>query len=683
MHKGATNMEANNGELRISELKTLIEHHNSLYYDHDASEISDTEYDVLVSELRSLEETHGATEDSPTQHVGGTASSRGVEHIVPLLSLQDVFDEDSVCSFMKASVSKVSKAFSADEITQNIASLPISFVVEPKIDGLSVSAEYRNGRYFRGLTRGDGQFGEDITENLRMVKGMPETIDAEYDVLVVRGEVFMPIEAFEAANRVQETLGKKLFANPRNCAAGTLRQSDPALVAERGLEIFVFNVQYASGGELPPDHKSSIYEMAEFGFQICPVYGPFTEYNNVIRQIKKIGETRGQLPYGIDGAVVKVDNLALRDGFGNTSKTPRWAVAFKYPPEEKETIIQDIRLQVGRTGRITPLAILEPVQLAGTTVTKATLHNQAQINSLGVNVGDTVKVRKAGDIIPEIVSVAKHGENEKPFEIPLVCPECGHKAIKDGADIRCVNEFCEAQTARQIAFFASRDCMDIDGLGPAAVDGLLEHGFIKNYADLYTLKNKRTELIESNAIGKEKTVDNLLAAIENSKSRELPRVIKAIGGKGIGRHVGKLLADRFGSIVGIYNATHGEIAAIPGIGASTAHDVKGVFCKSSIRDMLQVMANNGVNMVAAQKPKGGALTGMTLVVTGTLPTLGRKEAEKLIEDNGGKTSGSVSKNTAYVVAGEAAGSKLAKAQSLGVPVIDEARLLEMCVEHSA
>jgi DNA ligase (NAD+) len=661
---------------RIKKLKELIEHHNMLYYDLDDPEISDSEYDALMRELRELEKIQSADTDSPTQNVGGTVSGKGVAHVVPLLSLQDVFDEDSVRSFMSTSSSK---AISADAgMDPNIAGLSVTYVVEPKIDGLSVSAEYRNGRYFRGLTRGDGQFGEDITENLRMVKGVPEIIDTEYEVLVVRGEVFMPIEAFEATNRVQETLGKKLFANPRNCAAGTLRQSDPALVAERGLEIFVFNVQYASGDELPPDHKGSMHEMKELGFQTCPVHGPYTQHDDVVRHIKIIGETRGQLPYGIDGAVVKVDSLALRDELGNTSKTPRWAVAYKYPPETEETVIKDILLQVGRTGRITPLAVFEPIQLAGTTVAKATLHNQAQINTLGVNIGDTVIVRKAGDIIPEIVSVAEHGENKGPFEIPHICPECGHQAIEDGADIRCVNEFCEAQIARQIVFFASRDCMDIDGLGPAAVDGLFEHGFVKSSADLYTLKNKRTELIASNAIGKEKTVDNLLAAIENSKSRELPRVIKAIGGKGIGHHVGKLLAEKFGSIDGIYGANHGEIAEIPGIGANTAHDIMGVFCKSSVQDMLKVMADNGVNMVAAQKPKGGALTGMMLVITGTLPTLGRKEAEKLIEDNGGKASGSVSKNTSYLVAGEAAGSKLTKAQTLGVPVIDEARLLDMC-----
>jgi len=665
-------MELQQAIQRVEWLRQQIRRHNELYYVQDAPEITDGEYDTLMQELRQLEETypHLVSEDSPTQVVGGRPDAgKEVELTVPMLSLRDVFSEPDVVRFV-------------DSVKERLGD-SVRFIVEPKIDGLSVSLDYRNGSFELGATRGDGRVGENITENLRRVNGVPDHIDHK-PRLILRGEVFMPESALLEANRIREENDERLYKNTRNCAAGTLRQGDPQIVEDRKLHLFVFNLQLDEG-----DPRKSHLETKRFieglGFSFCPTYGLYSESSEVLAAIRQIDELRKSLTYGIDGAVVKVDDFHGREILGDTEKYPRWAVAYKYPPEQKQTTVKDIILQVGRTGRITPVALMTPVELAGTTVSRAVLHNQNQIDRLDIRIGDTVVVQKAGDIIPAIVQVVteKRKAGAVKYTIPLFCPVCGETAeyVDGGADLRCQNLTCPAQRQRRAVFFACKDCMDIDGLGPATVEALIKEGYLEKPSDMYLLHERREELIQSNCIGREKTVDNLLAAIEKSKSRDLPYVIKALGGRIMGERVGKILTKRFGSMEHIVTATLEEVAVLDGIGDKTAKEIIKLFSNQAILEMLYVMEQAGVNMVGQKlAAQGNALEGKVFVITGTLPTLKRAEAKRLIEANGGKVSGSVSKKTSYLLVGEDPGSKLNDATENGVAIITEEELLEMIAD---
>jgi DNA ligase (NAD+) len=542
--------------------------------------------------------------------------------------------------------------------------------VEPKIDGLSVSAEYRDGKYFRGLSRGNGQEGEDITKNLANVKGLPREID-EKGTLIVRGEVYMPIRDFRRVNEEREKSGDTPFANPRNCAVGTLKQSDPALVSERGLSILVFNVQKSD--TLYKTHTEAMGEMKKLGFAVCPSEVCDTA-EEVIRAIDVMGETRTALPYGTDGAVVKLDRLADREVLGATDKVPRWAIAYKFKTEQKESVVTGITLQVGRTGRITPVAELGPVQIGGSTVTRASLHNQDIIDDIGVGVGDTVLVQKAGEIIPEIVKVTAKG-NGGVFKIPLECPVCHSLAIVDGADVRCANEDCPARLSGRVSFFASKDCMDIDGFGPAVADAITEDGYVKSLPDIYKLGLRRDRLASWGRVGREKAVDKLLAAVEISKDVPFERFFKALGIKGAGAHVGKVLAERFGDTQEVLGLSESELAELPGIGKDTASAIYLHFREHGTE--IRALLGAGVKPVMRAKPSGGAFFGKTFVITGTLPSVDRRKAEEIITENGGKVSSGVSKNTDFLLAGDSAGSKLEKAKALGITILSEDDLLSM------
>lgn len=655
---------------RIEELRSLIEYHNDRYYNQDDPEITDFEYDNLVRELRALEQEHPeyVEKTSPTQKVGGTVKRelKKVQHDVPVVSLQDVFTKEDVYAFVDKMKAEL------DDPT---------FVVERKIDGLSVVLRYYNGLLTEGITRGNGEIGESVLENLLQIKSIPKEIAARLSYLEVRGEVYMSNKSFEAVNEAQDMQGKKLFANPRNCAAGTLRQLDPAIVKERNLDIFIFNLEISQGKEFA-SHSETFQWMQEQGFTVSPEYQVCKSADEVWEAISKIGKDRWKLPYGIDGAVVKVDSLDDRKQLGLTSKVPRWAVAYKYPPEQKETVVEAITIQVGRTGRLTPLASLKPVRLAGTTVSKATLHNQDFIDLKDIRIGDAVVVQKAGDIIPEVIRVIleKRTQDSQKYVLPETCPICGAKTEreKDGAHTHCTNKECSAKSMRSIIYFASKDAMNIEGFGPSTVEALVENGYIKDVSDIYHLAQHRDELIEKGIVGKEKSVDNLLKAIDVSKKNDIDRLITGFGIRNLGRQSARVLAMNFADMDAVVNASYDQLIALSGFGDILAEDILDYFKQEKVHVLLGKLKDAGVNMISSSgEIKDARLSGKTFVVTGALPTLKREEATELIERFGGKSSSSVSKKTSYVLAGENAGSKLNKAQELGIPVISEEEFLEI------
>lgn len=649
---------------RVKELRETIERHNHSYYVLDNPTISDYDYDRLLHELIDLEAEFPAlaAENSPTRRVGGAALNTfaPVRHEVQMGSLQDVFDVEELRAF--------------DTRVRETVACPV-YTVEPKIDGLSVSLEYRNGQFVRGSTRGDGITGEDVSENLKTVRSIPMSLREPLPFLEVRGEVYMPRASFDRVVARQLENEEEPFKNPRNAAAGSLRQKDSRVTAQRGLDIFVFNIQQVEGKNLSA-HRESLDFLQEQGFKVIPTCKRFSEIESAIAEVERIGEARYQFPFDIDGAVIKVDSFADRELLGATSKFPRWAVAFKYPPEEKETTLRDILIQVGRTGALTPTAVFEPITLAGTTVSRAVLHNQDFINEKGVAVGDRIIVRKAGDIIPEVVAVAHHQEGAPPYQIPSTCPSCGSIAEREEGEavLRCVNMACPAQVARNLVHFASRDAMDVDGLGPAIVHQLLDAGLVQSFADLYTLEEGQLAKLER--MGK-RSAKNLVNALEASKSRDLSRLLFALGIRGIGQRSAQLLAQRFGEMDGVMSATAEEIAGIEGYGEIMAQSVVDFFALEQNRRLIERLKELGLNMRCDTVPAAGTLSGKTFVLTGTLPTLSRSEAKAMIEAVGGKVSGSVSKKTGYVVAGEEAGSKLTKANALGIPVIGEDELRAM------
>ena len=654
-------MELSEARKRAEELRAIIEKNNRLYYDQDAPELEDFEYDALTRELKAIEAEYPqlVTASSPTQHVGGTASSKfsKVTHAVKMESLQDAFSLDELRDF---------------DARVREAGVTPQYVVEAKIDGLSVSLEYRDGQLVRGSTRGDGVVGEDVTENLATIADIPKTLHGAPAFLEVRGEVYMPHSAFFRLKEQQELEDKTPFKNPRNAAAGSLRQKDAAITASRGLSIFVFNLQQCEGRSFATHHETLDY-IKSLGFPVSPRYSVFANIEDAIREIETIGALRGTLEYDIDGAVIKVNDLAARRVLGSTNKFPRWAIAFKYPPEVKESVVRDIEVTVGRTGVLTPTAVFDPVFLAGTSVSRASLHNGDIIRNLGVGIGDTIQVRKAGDIIPEVIAVTAHAPGGRPFCMPDTCPSCGAPVVhlQDETALRCVNPECPAQSLRNLIHFASRDAMAIDGLGEAVAVQLTEKGLVHTVADLYTLTEE--DLLGLDKF-KSKSAQNLLSAIERSKANNLDKLLFGLGIRNIGDKAAALLAEHFGSMDAVRAASPEQMCEIDGFGAVMAQSVQEFFAKEGTRDLLQRLADAGVNMRWTGAPKGTALAGMTLVVTGTLPTLSRQEAEALIAQNGGKAAGSVSKKTSYVVAGAAAGSKLTKAQALGIPVLDEAGL---------
>ena len=657
-------MELEQARKRVAELREVIERNNRLYYMDNAPELEDFEYDALTRELKALEAQYPAlvTPDSPTQHVNEAASSKfsKVAHTVKMESLQDAFSYDELRDF---------------DTRVREAGIAPRYVVEAKIDGLSVSLEYENGRLVRGSTRGDGLVGEDVTENIATMKDIPHVLPDAPELLEVRGEVYMPHQAFFALKEQQELEEKTPFKNPRNAAAGSLRQKDARITASRGLSIFVFNLQQVRGRSFSY-HSETLDYLKSLGFPVSPRYSVFYSIEDAIREIEAIGAGRGSLAFDIDGAVIKVDDLAARETLGSTNKFPRWAIAFKYPPEVKETVLREVEVSVGRTGVLTPTAVFDPVFLAGTSVSRASLHNADIIRTLGIRIGDTIQVRKAGDIIPEVIGVTRHAAGAPDYEMPATCPSCGAPVthLEGEAALRCVNPECPAQSLRNLIHFASRNAMAIDGLGEAVAIQLTDRGLVHTVADLYTLRQE--DLLQLDKF-KQKSANNLLAAIENSKRNNLDKLVFGLGIRNIGDKAAAQLAEHFGSMQALAAASAEEIAAIDGIGAIMAESVTEFFAKAGTVDLLARLRAAGVNMDWHGEKKGTALAGMTIVVTGTLPTLSRQEAEALIARNGGKASGSVSKKTAYVLAGEAAGSKLTKARSLGVPVIDEAAFLRM------
>ncbi len=652
---------------RVKALREEIDYHSRRYYDEDAPEIEDDAFDALTRELRALEEKYPEliTPDSYTQRVHGEISAlfTPVTHAVPLASLQDVFSLEEVREF--------------DRRVRETVSSPV-YVVEPKIDGLSVSVEYRDGRFYRGATRGDGLTGEDVSANLRGIASLPMTLTEPVSRLIVRGEVYMPRQQFAALVEQQQQNGEKTFKNPRNAAAGSLRQKDPEKVTARGLDLFVFNLQLIEGEEIT-GHAQSLGRLKQLGFPMIPFYTETGDIEQAIAEIERIGENRRGLAFDIDGAVLKVDAFTDRERLGETSKFPKWAVAFKYPPEEKETTLLDVTVAVGRTGVLTPTGIFEPVTLAGTTVSRATLHNEDFISEKQLAVGDRVVLRKAGDIIPEVVRVVHHQPDRPVFQMPRSCPSCGSPVFREEGEaaLRCENPECPAQVLRHLIHFASRDAMDIEGLGPAVLEQLIEAGLITAAYDLYTLDFEAMAALEG--LG-EKSADNLRRAIEKSRENDLYRVIYALGIRHIGERAAKLLASHFGSMDALMEADEEALCAIDGFGAIMAKSVVAFFSLPQSRHVVEKLREAGVNMTAAITPIGERFAGLTFVLTGKLPTLTREEASALIEQNGGKTASSVSKKTSVVLAGEDAGSKLTKAQTLGVRIIDEATFLDMLSE---
>lgn len=648
---------------RIRELTKIINYHNERYYDKDKPEISDYEYDQLMNELRQLESDFPeyAFKNSPTKIIHGEVKSsfEKVEHKVQMGSLQDVFSFEQVSEFCR----KCKEAFN-----------DVEFVVEPKIDGLSVSLEYENGKLIRGSTRGNGFIGEDVTENLRTIKSIPHYLKEEIPFLEVRGEVYMPREVFWQLVKQQEEKEEQPFKNPRNAAAGSLRQKKTSVTKRRRLDIFVFNVQQIEGVTLN-SHKESLDYLKKQGFNVVPDYVKVKSYEEVIAKINQIGEQRNSFSFDIDGVVIKVDDVEKRNKLGKTSKYPKWAVAYKFPPEEKKTKLLDIEANVGRTGAITPVAVFEPVLLAGTSVSRAVLHNQDFIDEKNISIGDIITVRKAGDIIPEVVNVAEHC-GDKPYKLPEYCPVCGTRAVKyeDESVLRCPNVDCPMQLKRNIVHFASKEAMNIDGLGPAIVKVLHDKGYVKSIADLYELTVSKLMEIER---FKEKSANNLISAIEKSKNNSLERLIFGLGIRNIGIASAKLLCEKFGSLDNIINASVEEIASIDGFGDVMAESVVKSFKDPHRIEVINRLKSYGVNTEYEKKAVDNRFEGLTFVLTGTLPTLKRNEAKEIIESFGGKTSTSVSKKTSYVLAGDEAGSKLAKAQELGVTIIDESQFNDM------
>lgn len=654
---------------RAAELRKTLEHHSRLYYIEDAPEISDYEYDKLFYELVALEEQYPelAVEDSPTKRVGGAALDKfeKVTHTVRMGSLSDVFSYEEIHDFVAKTEERLGRS--------------TLYSVEPKIDGLSVSLEYTDGKLTVGSTRGDGITGENVTENLKTVKTIPLSLPEALPLLEVRGEVYMPRRSFEALNRTREENGEALFANPRNAAAGSLRQLDSKITAKRGLDILIFNVQRIEGKSFT-SHTEELSYLESEGFHVIPHRTQARTAEEIIAHIERLGALRGSLSFDIDGVVIKVDGLSERIEIGENTSTPKWAIAYKFPPERKATRLSDIVVQVGRTGVLTPRAVLKPVKLAGTTVSAATLHNIDYIHERDIRIGDTILVQKAGDIIPEVVSVemSARPENTVPYQMPEACPSCGEPVVRDDeAATRCTNANCPAQLERSITHFASRDAMDIDGMGPAVVRLLMREKLVSNVADIYHLHAE--ELKDLERMG-EKSAANLVAAIEKSKESGLARLIYALGIRNVGEKAAKALAVRFESLDALAAATVDELVAIDDFGEITARCVIEYFSHPQTREFIDELKDCGVATTYEAEKSDAVFAGMTFVLTGTFPTLSRDAATEIIERHGGKASSSVSAKTTYVVAGEKAGSKLAKAESLGIKIIDEDALLQLAGE---
>ena len=657
-------MDEKQAKQTIDQLTELVLYHSRRYYDQDAPEIEDYEYDKLLHQLMDLEESYPqfAHADSPTKRIVGQVKNtfEPVEHKVQMGSLQDVFTPEEVYAF--------------HERIKEVVADPV-YVVEPKIDGLSVSLEYRDGIFVRGSTRGDGFVGEDVTLNVKTIQSIPKKLLEPFPFLEVRGEVYMSEERFQKLTEEQEIREEKPFKNPRNAAAGSLRQKDPAIAAQRGLDIFVFNVQQIEG-KILTSHKESLDFLQQQGFPVSPSYQAFSSIEAVMGEIQRIGENRENYSFGIDGAVVKVDSFAQRERLGSTAKYPKWAIAYKYLPEQKPTVLLDIQVKVGRTGALTPTAVFEPITLAGTTVSRAVLHNQAFIDEKQIAIGDTILVRKAGDIIPEVIGVVSHAQENPVYQIPDICPACGSPVFFEGGQAakRCQNSDCPAQLLRNLIHFASRDAMDIEGLGPSIVENLVSAGLVKSPADLYDITLEEVSVLDRIA---EKSGSNLLAAIEKSKQNDLSRLLFALGIRGIGQKAAKLLAARFMDIEHLFSASEEDISSIDGFGGIMARAVVEYFSLDATRGLIDRLQKAGVNTRSKDRPTSDRLAGLSFVLTGTLPHMTRSEAGARIERLGGKVSSSVSKKTSYVVAGEEAGSKLAKAQGLGIPILDEAALLAL------
>ncbi len=654
-------------EKEILELRKEIEEHNRNYYVLDNPTISDYDYDILLHKLIKLEEENPqfADENSPTKRVGGVALKEfeQVVHQIPMQSLGDVFSKEEIMDFDK-------------RVAQGLDGQSYEYVAEMKIDGLSVSLEYENGRFVKGSTRGDGNIGENITENLKTIKSIPLVLPEAVERLEVRGEVYMPKASFEALNEERKNINEPLFANPRNAAAGSLRQLDSKITAKRNLDVFIFNIQQTTK-ELST-HAEGLEWLKSLGFKVSPRRDVFDTMEKAFEEIQRIGEERPNLPFDIDGAVVKVNSLSQRDELGTTTKVPKWAIAYKFPAERQETTVEDIIVQVGRTGVITPNAVLTPVRVAGSTVSRVTLHNEDFIREKDLKIGDRVLIQKAGDIIPEVVEVLKEKRTgaEREFSMPTVCPACGEPLFREEGEAatRCVSTNCPAQKVRSIIHFASRGAMDIEGLGDAVVEQLVDEGLIKNTADLFYLEFM--ELVGLERFG-EKSAQNLIDAIERAKQNPLDKLLCGLGIRLIGAKAAKNIASHFGDMDNIMSASVEELSAIDDVGDKMAESLVHYFSEPETRELIERMKSAGVNMIAEERPTGGNLEGKTFVLTGTLPTLKRSDAQKMIEDNGGKVSGSVSKKTDFVVAGEEAGSKLDKANALGVAVITEEELLNM------
>ncbi|MBR2884396.1 MAG: NAD-dependent DNA ligase LigA [Clostridia bacterium] len=653
----------------IEKLRELINYHSNLYYTMDEPEISDFEYDALMSKLKKMEEENPEliTPDSPTQRIGGKILDgfSEVVHSVQMQSLNDVFDRESVIDF--------------GEKTETTLGEKVEYITEMKIDGLSVSLEYRDGYFFRGSTRGDGNVGEDVTENLKTIRNIPLRLTENIKYLEVRGEVFMPHSSFIRLNEIQEERDQKPFKNPRNAAAGSLRQLDSSIVAQRKLDIYVFNIQQIEGKEIKT-HKEGLSYLAQLGFKTIPDTPVCDSIEKAFDEVQKIGDMRPKLGFDIDGAVIKVNSLAQRERLGSTAKCPKWAVAYKYPPEIKETKLLDIVIQVGRTGVLTPNAVLESVSLAGTTVSRATLHNIDYIREKDIRIGDSVLVQKAGDIIPEVLSVVKEKRsgNEVIFNMPEKCPVCGGQVYREEGEaaVRCTSGECSAQLARNIIHFASRDAMDIEGLGPALVEKLLENKIISSVSDLYDIKKEDISALDKMG---EKSAQNLVDAISKSKENDLSRLIFALGIRHVGARNAQILAMHFKTMDAIMEADVEAISRVPEIGGVIAQSIVNFFKEEQNIEIIQKLRAHGLNFNCNEVKAEGVFSGKVFVLTGTLPTLTRSEASKLITDNGGKVSSSVSKKTDYVLAGEEAGSKLDKANALGITVITEEELRGMIV----
>lgn len=661
-------MDKQKAKLRIEELRKTIEYHNKKYYDDDDPEISDFEYDMLNNELKNLEKQFPdlITADSNTQKVGGHVKEgfAQVNHVVPLQSLQDVFSIEELEEFDK-------------RVKKQLEGQAVNYVVETKIDGLSVALEYVNGEFVRGATRGNGLIGEDVTENLKTVKSIPKKLPEPVNI-IVRGEVFIGSKEFEKMNEEREIMGEALFANARNAAAGSLRQLDSKITATRPLDIFIFNVQRLEGNPFN-SHNEQLKYLEKLGFNVCPVHDYCKNIDDAIAAVHKIGENRDSLSFGIDGAVIKVDELDLREKLGVTAKTPRWAIAYKYPPEQKQTILKDIICQVGRTGAITPMAILEPVRVAGSTISKTTLHNEDFVKEKDLKIGDTVIIQKAGDVIPEVVSVVKEKRTgqEKAFSMPKVCPVCGAPAVREEGEsvTRCTGIECSAKALRSIVHFSSKVGMDIDGLGYSIIEQLIDKGLIKEIADIYTLKLEDIASLKKNG---KKFAQNLVDSINESKNNDLSKLITALGIRHVGSRMARDLSRKYRTMDNLMNASLEELSMQNDVGDITASSIYEFFKQDQTIDLINKLKDAGINMSSLEEESTDKrFEGMIFVLTGALEEYTRDEASEIIEKLGGKTSSSVSKKTTYVLAGEDAGSKLAKAQSLGVTVITEAEFKEM------